>query len=141
MTATSPSSARRAGSATNLLPVQLEGLAWGLTRPPTRRTPVCASLCCLCPIQAGSNAPGNLERVRALTSHPAFNISNPNNCYALLLGFSHSPAHFHAADGSGYAFLADAVLKVDGINHQVRHFDTANSDNQCLLLGLWLRAG
>ncbi|KAG2426781.1 hypothetical protein HXX76_012837 [Chlamydomonas incerta] len=70
-------------------------------------------------LQAGSNAPGNLERVRALTSHPAFNVSNPNNCYALLLGFSHSPAHFHAADGSGYAFLADAVLRVDGINHQV----------------------
>ncbi len=58
--------------------------------------------------------------MRTLTSHAAFNISNPNNCYALLLGFSHSPTHFHAADGSGYVFLADAVLRVDGINHQVR---------------------
>jgi aminopeptidase N len=27
--------------------------------------------------------------------------------------------NFHAADGSGYAFLADSVLAVDKLNHQV----------------------
>ena len=27
--------------------------------------------------------------------------------------------HFHAADGSGYAFLADQVLALDAINPQV----------------------
>jgi len=27
--------------------------------------------------------------------------------------------NFHAADGSGYAFMGDSVLRVDKINHQV----------------------
>lgn len=30
-----------------------------------------------------------------------------------------SPVNYHAADGSGYEFLGDMVLKVDKINHQV----------------------
>ena len=30
-----------------------------------------------------------------------------------------SPVNFHAADGSGYAFMGDSVLQVDKINHQV----------------------
>jgi aminopeptidase N len=71
--------------------------------------------------QATSNAPGNVSLVKGLVDHPAFNITNPNNCYSLFLGFGRSPINFHAADGSGYAFLGDAVLRVDGINHQVRH--------------------
>ncbi|KAG2426656.1 hypothetical protein HXX76_012967 [Chlamydomonas incerta] len=70
-------------------------------------------------LQAGSNAPGNLALVKQLESHPAFNINNPNNCYSLFLGFGRSPVNFHAADGSGYAWMGDAVLKVDGLNHQV----------------------
>lgn len=59
-------------------------------------------------LQAMSNAPGNLQLVQSLVSHPSFNISNPNNCYSLFLGFTRAPVNFHAADGSGYAFLADA---------------------------------
>lgn len=35
-----------------------------------------------------SNAPGNTALVRKLVEHPAFNITNPNSCYSLLLGFS-----------------------------------------------------
>ena len=70
-------------------------------------------------LQAGSNAPGNVAAARALVDHPAFNITNPNNCYSLFLGFARSPVNFHAADGSGYEFLGDAVLRVDGINRQV----------------------
>lgn len=70
-------------------------------------------------LQAGSNVPGNVAAVKRLMSHPAFNINNPNNCYSLFLGFARSPVNFHAADGSGYEFLGDAVLAVDKINHQV----------------------
>lgn len=44
--------------------------------------------------------------------HPAFVITNPNCCYSTFLTFARSAVNFHAADGSGYAFLADAVLKV-----------------------------
>ncbi|KAG2500410.1 hypothetical protein HYH03_001981 [Edaphochlamys debaryana] len=70
-------------------------------------------------LQATSNAPGNLALVKSLVDHEAFNITNPNNCYSLFLGFGRSPVNFHAADGSGYQFMGDAVLRVDGINHQV----------------------
>jgi aminopeptidase N len=66
-----------------------------------------------------SNVPGNVALARQLVDHPAFAITNPNNCYSLFLGFARSPLNFHAADGSGYEFLADAVLKVDKINNQV----------------------
>jgi len=70
-------------------------------------------------LQAMSNAPGNVALVRSLVEHPAFNMTNPNSCYSLLLGFSRSPVNFHAADGSGYEFMGDMVLKVDALNHQV----------------------
>ena len=70
-------------------------------------------------MQAMSNVPGNLANVRALVDHPKFKITNPNSCYSLLLASSHSALNFHAADGSGYEFLADMVLKVDAVNHQV----------------------
>jgi len=71
-------------------------------------------------VQAGSAAPGNTPAVRALSeSHPAFVVTNPNSCYSLFLGFARSAPNFHAADGSGYRFMADAVMRVDGVNHQV----------------------
>lgn len=66
-----------------------------------------------------SNVPGNLETVRQLVEHPKFKITNPNSCYSLILAMSRSAVNFHAADGSGYKFLADMVLKVDAVNHQV----------------------
>jgi aminopeptidase N len=70
-------------------------------------------------MQAMSNVPGNLASVRSLVDHPKFKITNPNSCYALLLSISRSAVNFHAADGSGYEFLAEMVLKVDSVNHQV----------------------
>lgn len=70
-------------------------------------------------LSAGSNEPGNVATARSLQEHPAFNVTNPNNCYSLFLGFSRSPVNFHAADGSGYEFMGDAVLKVDKVNRQV----------------------
>ena len=58
--------------------------------------------------------------VRSLAIHPAFDIKNPNNVYALISAFCHqNPVRFHAADGSGYAFLAEQVLVVDALNPQV----------------------
>jgi len=70
-------------------------------------------------LQAGSNIPGNLANVQALLEHPAFDISNPNKVYSLLGGFCSSSVNFHAEDGSGYKFLADMILKLDGMNAQV----------------------
>ena len=62
--------------------------------------------------QAGANVPGNLKNVEKLVAHPAFSIKNPNACYSLFLSFLRSAVNFHAADGSGYKFIADSVLKV-----------------------------
>ena len=70
-------------------------------------------------MQAGSNREGNLAEVRALAEHPAFEIKNPNCCYSLILAFARSAVNFHAADGSGYEWLADMVLAVDKVNYQV----------------------
>jgi aminopeptidase N len=63
--------------------------------------------------QASCCMPGNVENVRKLMDHPAFNITNPNSCYSLFLGFARS-INFHAPDGSGYEFIGDAVIKVRG---------------------------
>lgn len=42
---------------------------------------------------------------------------NPNRCYSVFLGFGrHSFEGFHAEDGSGYRWLADAIIKVDKLN-------------------------
>ncbi len=41
----------------------------------------------------------------------------------MFLGFLRSPVNFHAADGSGYKFMADSILKV---LHMPGSFDAAN---------------
>ncbi len=70
-------------------------------------------------LEASSALPGTLERVKALTSHPAFSIKNPNKVRALIGTFAAAnPVRFHADDGSGYAFLADRVLELDKLNPQ-----------------------
>eukprot|EP00884_Botryococcus_braunii_P010598 jgi/Botrbrau1/1953/Bobra.0005s0045.1 len=68
---------------------------------------------------ATSAFPGNVAKVQNLLEHPAFIITNPNSCYSVFLGFARSTPNFHAADGSGYDFMADSILKVDKINPQV----------------------
>ena len=70
-------------------------------------------------VQAGSRLPGTLARVRELLSHPAFDIKVPNKVYSLIRVFAANHVHFHAADGAGYAFLADQVLALDQLNPQV----------------------
>ncbi|KAL5552038.1 hypothetical protein UlMin_002214 [Ulmus minor] len=70
-------------------------------------------------LQAMSDIPGNVENVRNLLNHPAFDLRNPNKVYSLIGGFCGSPVNFHAKDGSGYRFLGDIVLQLDKINPQV----------------------
>jgi len=88
-------------------------------------------------IQATSKLPDTLARVKALREDPAFSIKNPNKVRSLIGAFcSANPARFHAADGAGYSFLADAVLELDKLNPQVasrmlrimsrwRHYDSS----------------
>ncbi|KAJ8426344.1 hypothetical protein Cgig2_021897 [Carnegiea gigantea] len=70
-------------------------------------------------LQAMSDIPGNVENVRKLLNHPAFDMRNPNKVYSLVGGFCGSPVNFHAKDGSGYNFLGEMVVQLDKINPQV----------------------
>ncbi|MFH8387750.1 aminopeptidase N C-terminal domain-containing protein [Kitasatospora sp. NPDC018058] len=69
---------------------------------------------------ARSSTADTLARVRELTGHPAFSWATPNRVAALVLTFCfENPRHFHAADGSGYRFAAEQILRVDEVNPQV----------------------
>ncbi|PLY11852.1 MAG: aminopeptidase N [Sedimenticola sp.] len=71
-------------------------------------------------VQATSKRADTLERVQSLMRHPVFSIKNPNKVRALIGSFcAGNPARFHAVDGAGYAFLADRVIELDGLNPQV----------------------
>ncbi len=71
-------------------------------------------------VQATSPQPGTLDRVRELLTHPVYDGSNPNKIRSLIGSFSRAnPLQFHAADGSGYDFLADQVIELDRLNPQV----------------------
>ena len=71
-------------------------------------------------VQAGSGLPGGLQRVKALMQHPAFTLKNPNKVRALIGAFAgQNLINFHAADGSGYRFLADLVIELNALNPQI----------------------
>jgi len=71
-------------------------------------------------LQASIPEAGTLDRVRALTTHVAFSLSNPNRVRSLIGAFAHGNlTQFNRADGSGYQFIADNVLALDEKNPQV----------------------
>src|SRR5690606_12362317 len=60
-----------------------------------------------------------LARVRELTRHPAFSLTNPNKVRALVGAFAANQYGYHRADGDGYEFLADQVLALERLNPQI----------------------
>jgi aminopeptidase N len=60
-----------------------------------------------------------LDIVKGLVNHPAYNSKNPNKVYSLIGGFGANFSQYHRKDGLGYTFMADTVLELDKINHQV----------------------
>lgn len=56
---------------------------------------------------------------QALAARKDFDWKNPNRYRALLGGLAANHAGFHAADGSGYAFTADWLARMDGANPQI----------------------
>lgn len=71
-------------------------------------------------VQASDPAVGALERVKTLARHPVFDARNPNKLRALIGVFcGQNLSHFHAEDGSGYAWLTDWILVLDRQNPQV----------------------
>ena len=71
-------------------------------------------------VQATATRAGVLDEVKALMTHPAFSLRNPNKVRAVIGAFATAnPVRFHAADGGGYDFLAANVLALDPLNPQV----------------------
>jgi aminopeptidase N len=71
-------------------------------------------------LQAAIPEPATLDRVKALTKHPAFSMANPNRVRSLIGSFAQANhTQFNRADGAGYDFVADIVLALDPKNPQV----------------------
>ena len=71
-------------------------------------------------LQAMIPQPDTLDKVRALTAHPAFSFANPNRVRALIGAFAQgNPTQFNRADGAGYEFITDNVLALDPKNPQL----------------------
>ena len=71
-------------------------------------------------LQAGDKLPGALDRVRALTTHPAYDSHNPNRVRAVVGAFAATNvAQFHAVDGGGYHFVLDEIKRIDVFNPQL----------------------
>ena len=68
--------------------------------------------------QAFSVRPDTLDRVIELSRHPDFTLANPNRLRALVGAMSGNPLIFHERSGRGYRFLADMLIRVDGLNPQ-----------------------
>jgi len=71
-------------------------------------------------LQAMIPEAGTLDRVKSLTSHPAFSMGNPNRLRSLIGAFAQAnQTQFNRADGAGYNFIVDTVLTLDSKNPQV----------------------
>jgi aminopeptidase N len=71
-------------------------------------------------LQAMTPDPATLDRVRALTGHPAFSMTNPNRVRSLIGAFAQSnPTQFNRPDGAGFEFVVDRILELDPANPQV----------------------
>ncbi|GAB5446498.1 aminopeptidase N [Gymnodinialimonas sp.] len=90
-----------------------------------------------------------LDRAEALSRHALFDWKNPNRFRSLLGGLIANPAAFHAPSGAGYAFVADWLIKMDGVNPQTAaRMSTAfetwrryDADRQALMLEALERIG
>ncbi len=68
-------------------------------------------------VQAMSDLPDTLARVKTLMAHETFSMRNPNRVRALVGAFTQSnQPRFHDAGGGGYRLLADVVLALNSIN-------------------------
>jgi aminopeptidase N len=71
-------------------------------------------------VQAAMPGGDGLGRVRALMSHPDFDIKNPNKVRSLVGQFANSnPVNFHRIDGAGYQLLTDVVIELNSLNPQI----------------------
>ncbi len=67
-------------------------------------------------LEAGAPFADGQERVRRLLEHPRFDPAAPNSVRAVLGGLAGNTPVFHAADGSGYRFMAAQIALLDHRN-------------------------
>lgn len=61
-----------------------------------------------------------LSHLDLLSGHAQYSINNPNRVRALIGSFAfYNPMGFHASNGSGYRYVTDYLLTLDGVNPQV----------------------
>jgi len=71
-------------------------------------------------IQVMAAPPSEAVRVaRELAGRKDFDWKNPNRFRALMGGLAANHAGFHAADGSGYDFTAEWLIRMDQVNPQI----------------------
>jgi len=71
-------------------------------------------------MESMSSIGGTIDRLDELMNHPGFDPKNPNKLRAVLGSFmmGNTP-RFHAADGSGYDFMAEQLVAIDARNPQI----------------------
>ena len=70
-------------------------------------------------LQVGHAEPKKAAAIaEALTRHPDFTWKNPNRFRAVFGALAMNHAGFHAADGAGYALMADWLIRLDAVNPQ-----------------------
>jgi aminopeptidase N len=67
-------------------------------------------------LEASAPLADGLARVQRLLEHPRFDPAAPNSVRAVLGGLAGNPPVFHAADGSGYRFMAERIAELDRRN-------------------------
>ena len=71
-------------------------------------------------LQASAVRKDIIQNLNSLRDHTDFNIKNPNRVRSLFAAFAmNNPVGFHAKDGSGYAFLTNAIIELNAINPQI----------------------
>ncbi len=71
-------------------------------------------------LQATARRADILEQLETLMAHPVFSLHNPNRVRAVIGAFTvDNMPGLHRADGSGYRYIADYVLKLDQLNGQL----------------------
>ena len=67
-------------------------------------------------LEASAPFADGLQRVARLLEHPRFDPAAPNSVRAVLGGLAGNTPVFHAADGSGYGFMAEQIADLDQRN-------------------------
>lgn len=70
-------------------------------------------------VQAGSTRQDTLSTLQALLARPDFDWTTPNRVRAVFGAFGMNAVMFHHRSGQGYAFVKDAIVKLNTINPEI----------------------